>query len=265
MKNHIVLFRPDKETEDEFKICQKNITTTTSRTLVPTNSLVVGRYSVLPFYKELDQDLAANGSHLINSFSEHCWIADLQQWYPYFEDITPQTWFSLYDALQHEGPYVVKGQTNSKKFEWDTHMFAADKDKLREVYMRCMDDSLLGSQNLYVRQYIPLKRLATGLRGLPISNEHRTFFLDGEPIASGFYWSNYFDDVKNSIIEPPKSFLNEVGSRLKARFVVADVAQTESGDWILVELNDGQMSGLSEVNAEQLYLELDKRLRAKNA
>jgi hypothetical protein len=265
MKKHIVLFRPDKETEDEYQVCQKNIETYTSRTAVPPNSLVIGRYSVLPFYKELDTDLTANGSHLINSYSEHVWIADLQQWYPYFEDITPKTWFSLYDALQNEGPYVVKGQTNSKKFEWDTHMYAEDKNKLREVYMRCMDDSLLGSQSVYVRQYIPLKRLATGLRGLPISNEHRTFFLDGQPIASGFYWSNYFEDVKDNIVNPPTDFLLEIGSRLKARFVVADVAQTESGDWTLVELNDGQMSGLSEVNTETLYRELDKRLRAKNA
>lgn len=35
-----------------------------------------------------------------------------------------------------------------------------------------------------------------------------------------------------------------------------DVAQTESGDWIVIELNDGQMSGLSENNPEILYKNL---------
>ena len=42
-----------------------------------------------------------------------------------------------------------------------------------------------------------------------------------------------------------------------------DVAQTESGEWIVVELNDGQMSGLSENNPEVLYKNLTTVLRNK--
>ena len=39
------------------------------------NNLVVGRYSVLPFYEELDRDLRMVGSKLINDYDEHRWIA----------------------------------------------------------------------------------------------------------------------------------------------------------------------------------------------
>ena len=43
-----------------------------------------------------------------------------------------------------------------------------------------------------------------------------------------------------------------------ANFFVLDIAKTESGDWILVEINDGQMSGLSMCNPHQLYSKLQQ-------
>lgn len=41
-------------------------------------------------------------------------------------------------------------------------------------------------------------------------------------------------------------------------FFVMDVARTEDGKWLLIELNDGQMSGLSENNPEVLYSKLSR-------
>jgi hypothetical protein len=259
----VILFREDHDTKEEAIIAASYFAVEGNRVKVPLNSFVVGRYSVLPFYKELDRDLIDRQSRLVNSYSEHCWIADLQQWYPYFEDLTPKTWFSLQEAMADDGPFVLKGATNSKKFEWDTHMYAADKSKLAGVYSRLNDDSLVGSQAICIRKYVPLKNFGTAIRGLPITNEHRTFFLDGKVMASGYYWSSHTDLIPAEFDKPPKEFLEEIGSRLRARFVVADVAQTESGDWILIELNDGQMSGLSEVDPHELYSNLAKALDSK--
>jgi len=39
-------------------------------------------------------------------------------------------------------------------------------------------------------------------------------------------------------------------------YFVVDVAETDSGDWILIELNDGTMSGISENNPDVLYCNL---------
>jgi hypothetical protein len=111
-----------------------------------------------------------------------------------------------------------------------------------------------------VREYVPLRRLATGLNGLPISKEFRVFVLDGKILASGFYWSSHVDDLDHvpSPSEIPAAFLQEVITRVgdNIRFWVVDVAHTEAGDWIVIELNDGCMSGLSEVRAEALYCAL---------
>jgi len=39
-------------------------------------------------------------------------------------------------------------------------------------------------------------------------------------------------------------------------FYVLDIAQTAFGNWILIEINDGQMSGLSENDPDRLYYNL---------
>jgi hypothetical protein len=41
---------------------------------------------------------------------------------------------------------------------------------------------------------------------------------------------------------------------------VLDVAEKENGEFVLIEINDGQMSGLSCCNPEELYLNLKKQL-----
>jgi len=53
--------------EDELIHIKKYFNCTNSRTNIPNNSLVIGRYSVLPFYKELENDLANRKCKLINT------------------------------------------------------------------------------------------------------------------------------------------------------------------------------------------------------
>lgn len=48
------------------------------RTEVPLGSLVVGRFSVLPFYRELDMDLRSRHSRLVNSFRQHHYASRLR-------------------------------------------------------------------------------------------------------------------------------------------------------------------------------------------
>lgn len=44
-----------------------------------------------------------------------------------------------------------------------------------------------------------------------------------------------------------------------------DVARTAAGDWIVIEINDGQRAGLSEVLAGDLYPAMDRVLRQRGA
>lgn len=254
----VVLFRESIMEEPELRAAESVFLTFRERTKLAKNDLVIGRYSVLPYYQELQNDVDHVGARLINNLKQHRYIADLRNWVEDLRELTPKTWYRL-EEVDEEGPYVLKGKTNSRKFDWKTHMFAADRKAAGEVHWRLSTDGLIGGehQDIYVRKFVPLKTLLIGINNLPVSVEFRFFCAYGEVICGAFYWSNYVDDLPEvpNVDLVPREFLREVLRRIgdRAPFVVVDVAQTATGEWIVVELNDGQMSGLSENDPLLLY------------
>lgn len=233
------------------------------RTEIPLGDLVIGRMSVLPFYKELEKDINNQGGRLINTFRQHQYIADMREWCASLGELTPK----LYERLQDcpaVGPFVVKGQTNSRKFQWDTHMFAKDRRAVMEVYGRLKEDSLFLDQEIYARDYVPLQRLMTAFNGLPITKEFRFFVCNGKILTGAFYWQSHLADLKDVPMEweVPRHFLDECVRRIggNANFYALDVAKTQKGEWTVIEINDGQMSGLSCNDADKLYRALKEHL-----
>jgi hypothetical protein len=257
----VVLFRAGYDDPSEAQVISRHFPIVTNRAAVPRSSLVIGRYSVLPFYKELCADLEAVGSMLINGYREHRYLADLGNWYRDLQGLTPETWNHI-DAVPADAwPCVLKGATNSKKFEWDTKMYAKDRAAGLAVQERLQQDGLIGDQSIYIRRFVPLRQVKVENigSGPPIAREFRFFVCDGQVLCSAFYWSVFdadeLDEPYPSAGEVPKEFMQQVIERIgaNARFYVVDVAQTEAGDWIVIELNDGQMSGLSDNDPTELY------------
>lgn len=264
----VVYFRSSLAEEYEMEICKTHFSVVTQRSHIGKDKLVIPRYSALPYYKELEVDIEYNGSKLINTYREHCYVADLHNWYWDIEDLTPTTWFRLEDMPNDCGPVVLKGNTNSKKHSWNTHMFAKNREAALEVYSNLINDGLIGDQQIYVREYVPLKTFATGINGLPITEEYRFFILDGKVLTGAFYWSEHVDYLKDEFgfvpapSSVPKDFLQEVISRTSSsvRFYVVDIAKTKNDGWIVVELNDASMSGLSDNLPQELYYNMGKVL-----
>lgn len=222
------------------------------RSQIPANSMVIGRYSVLPYYGELERELATKGSILINSYSAHEYIASMNYVYD-LQGLTPRTW-DTWGNLP-EGSYVVKGRTNSRKFMWDTHMFAPTRADVPIVAARLMEDTMVRDQGLVVREYIPLVKIGEGINGLPHTNEWRIFILDGKVVAYGFYWSiaERADEFEGMVPHEGIKLALQAFERLAmgdVRFCAIDVAQKLDGGWIVIEVNDGQMSGLSTIPHE---------------
>lgn len=239
------------------------------RTMVEPGDLVICRYSALPFYQELEADLTNIGAKMINTYHQHRYIADMQNWYYDLEGLTPKTWFRASDVPMSEpGSFVLKGETNSKKFLWNTHMFAETRQDVGKVMVNLMNDGLVGSQSIYVRQYVGLKKYLDGEQGMPVTDEYRFFICDGEILSGAYYWSSHLEDIREecgvepSVDDVPQEFLQEVIRRVgdSARFWVLDVGQTKDGEWIVIELNDGQMSGLSENDPRTIYKRLSEVL-----
>jgi hypothetical protein len=214
---------------------------------------------VLPFYREVEAELGLIGCRLINSYDQHRYIADIENWYSDLKDYTPKTWFDW--CSLPDSSFVIKGRTNSRKFQWATQMFCPTKADVPLIAEVLLNDAMMNEQGLCVREYVPLKRFETGINGLPITNEWRVFCLGDKVVAGDYYWSNYPECKPCDWERLPNAawyLLNDVMGIVSqhTNFYVVDIAETERGEWILVELNDGQMSGLSMIDAKGLYKRL---------
>lgn len=279
----LILFRKSLAEEGELKIAQDyfDVVETRAEIWKHKDPLVIPRYSALPYYNELEKDVNILGGKLINSYSQHRYVADLQNWYADLADLTPRTWFRPEDVPTDEpGPFVLKGATNSRKHKWHSHMFANTRQDIGKVLCNLLDDPLIAEQGVYVRKWEDFQNFGKDLSGIPITEEFRYFCLDGKILAEGFYWSEHLELFVNKVadwLDGDKSesltFSNEVGPRRelvfeilrrikdRIRFVVVDVARHVDGCWRLVELNDGCMSGLSCVDPGKLYRNLAASLR----
>lgn len=258
----VVLFRKDWQSEEEMRTAATFFNVVERRSQVPPTSFVICRYSALPYYAELEADLAASGSVLINSFEEHRWIASFE-YYDILKKYTFESWDDRdFYKCQYDGPFVVKGRTNSKKHRWNQSMYAENKAAAVKLASELMNDMLIAEQGVIYRKYVPLKTFEIGLHGLRFTNEWRFFYLGEELLTYGYYWTNAEDPSKASMDMEGIAFANEIAAiaAQHVNFFVLDIAEKEEGGWVLVEINDAQMSGLSANEPYNLYSRLKETL-----
>jgi hypothetical protein len=247
----------------ELEAMQKHFKCVDSRVKIEPNDLVIARYACLPYYEEQAHDIDLLGATLINSYQDHRYVADLSAYYLDLEGITPKTWFSM-EEVEGDGPFVLKGETNSRKGRWRTHMFAKDRKAAGDVYWELTNDVFFQDtkQRICIRQFVPIKKYYDSINGMPITKEFRFFMYKDKVLSSAYYWSDHLDESP-SADEVPEEFIQEVARRVgnRIKFYVIDVGQLENDEWIVVELNSGQMAGLSENDPNVLYSNLEKVLK----
>lgn len=226
--------------------------------------VLVPRYSVLPFLDNIYDEFANAAVTPINSLRSLKWIMNLENWVEALGDMTPRTW-SVLAEIPQEGPFVLKGATNSKKHYWNTHMFAPNKQEAIRVYGLLAEDCMIGEQKIFIREFEPLVTLIEGINGIPVTKEFRLFFYKTTLLCSGFYWQNYVEDLPYvPAFDCPASFYTEAARRVHeasgAVFFVIDVGQKQDGSWTVIEVNQGEMSGLSCCDPEELYRNLSREI-----
>ena len=257
-----ILFRKAIRDEQEGEIAAKYFPITYNRTTCK-DQLVIGRYSCLPYYKELEEDLQFNGCRLINTYKEHRWIADFE----YYDDLriyTPESWREKHFYLcDYPGPFIVKGLTNSRKHQFNTHMYAETRQQALRVASELHNDMLIGEQEIVMRKYVPLKTFEVGINGIRFTNEWRFFYLKDMRLSYGYYWSSA-DDLSLPYMDSEGLALADKVAQIASKhatFFALDIAEKEAGGWTLVEVNDGQCSGLSENCPKTLYYNLSETLK----
>lgn len=208
-------------------------------------------------YAGLHAALAARGVTLLNSPDAYRHGHHLPEWYPLVTPLTPRTIWTT-DAAHFDlpallgrlevfggAPLILKDFVKSRKHEWLEACFipsAADAAAVERVVRRFVElqgPDLVGG--LVFRELLDLAPLATHSRSeLPLSIEYRMFVLDGRPILTGQYWEE--GDYTGE--SPPEEPFATIVRAIRSRFFTLDVARMRSGEWIVMELGDGQVSGL---------------------
>lgn len=262
-----VLFRNDgyKTTNDEEQTCMKYFQTYNFRAEVPECSLVIGRYSCLPFYYELNCDLQYRGSQLINTYNEHEYIANFDYYYD-LEKYTPKTYFDASEAYSHfkEPGMFLRGRTNSAKYL--KYSLAKTRKDFFRIDSYLYQHETISYQGIVYREYVPLEIIEESI--IPEShnfvNEWRCFFYKETLLEYGYYWSMASDEgiekANKQDLSGMLELANEIAQIVSKRttFFVLDIAKTQEGKWILIEINDGQMSGTAMCNIDKLYNNLAK-------
>ena len=259
----IVLIRTELAFQYEANIVRQYFDVIGQRCGLPKRSgCVVGRYTVLPFYRELERDLEIMGSGLINTWAQHSWIANFD-YYNDLKDYTPESWDdSNIHLCTHPGPFVVKGRLSSLKHRWKSHMFAATKRRAIELGKELAQDANVREQGVIYRKYVPLVTYQVGLHDLRYTNEWRLFYLGESRLSHGYYWSLAENVAERFLPQEALDFADAIAKTASqhTRFFTLDIAEKEEGGWILIEVNDAQTSALSENDAHSLYGNLKSAL-----
>ena len=221
-------------------------------------------------YRELYEALETRGIRLINDPDAYVHTHHLPESYPLIEEYTPRTvWiksgpFVRIDEVMallrpfDSRPIVVKDYVKSRKHEWDEAFYipsASDREAVERVVWRLVelqDEDL--NEGLVFREFIEFEPLGKHPKsGIPLTREYRIFWLDGEPI----YWTRYWEGADYGGQRPPIEQFREVAKTIKSRFFTMDIAKRLDGDWMIIELGDGQVAGLPDhADIREFYIRL---------
>lgn len=214
-------------------------------------------------YTELYENLLAKNHRLINDPMAYRNCHYLPESLRFIEPYTPKTVYKRFveteNGFSHEtirellavfgnSPVIIKDYVKSMKHLWESACFipdASDTNRAIEVienFLSWQDDDL--NEGLVVREFVPLEELAVHSKsGMPLKLEYRLFFLDGKPIGVYDYWE---EGDYSRYEKPPLVYFCDIAKNVKSRFFTMDVAKTCTGDWIIIELGDAQVSGIPE-------------------
>jgi len=216
-------------------------------------------------YRVLYQVLADKSIRLINDPDQYRHGHYLPENYPVIEGRTPRSvWLTgdlgidrIMDALTRfgEGAVIVKDFVKSRKHEWSEACFipsAADRQAVERIVGRFLE--LQGedlNEGLVFREFVEFEPIGIHTRsGMPLTEEYRTFWLDGVPID----WAPCWDEGDGRDLRPPIERFSGVAAAVRSRFFTMDLARRRDGEWMIVEVGDGQVSGLPrESDADRFY------------
>ena len=218
-------------------------------------------------YEDLYNGLLNKNIELINSPTEYTNCHYLPESYGVIEQHTPKSnWTEQINdstilelASQFDNnPIIIKDFVKSEKHNWEDACYipkASDQEHVKSVVKRFLE--LRGTslnKGIVFRQFEELEFLTDhSISGMPLTKEFRVFFYQNK-LASIF---DYWDEGNYDGEKPNLEIFEELATKINSNFFTMDIAKKKNGEWIIMELGDGQVSGLPDnANTDEFFSSL---------
>lgn len=229
------------------------------------SGLTVYRGWMMPpeMYKGFYEALEQRGIFLINTPEEYNRYHLLPGWYEDFENETAKSVWSSTNKIEDamaltkgmDGSFIVKDYVKSRKHEWYDACFIKDiqdtenASKIIGNFIDRQADSFVGG--VVLRHFEILRQIGFHENsGMPLSEEYRVFVYAGQILAIDDYWK---DKNEVNLTKDEYSWVESIARRIKSNFATVDLARKEDGSLMIMELGDGQVSGLQQLKADAFY------------
>ncbi|MBC9706536.1 MAG: ATP-grasp domain-containing protein [Enterococcus sp.] len=194
-------------------------------------------------YERMEAGFNRRSVRLLTSAEHYGTAYYFHGWYETFKHLTPRSvWFApgemdyQKDVVERcgVGPYFVKDSVKSRKHEWATACYSPTIEELPSIVQ-----NLLSLQSDATVPFIVVREFENFRAD---QGEVRIWWVEGKPVLLSPH-----PDTPSSLPVVDASFLEEVGKAVQVLgcpFTTTDVAQLTDGRWRVIEVSDGQVSGL---------------------
>lgn len=214
-------------------------------------------------YQKFYDGLLQKNIELINNPTQYKLCHYLPESYELIKDYTPKSTFKslnrkfdineFKDELSVFGnkPIVIKDYVKSQKHYWKEACYIPDASNSEQVnsvvnkFIELQDVDF--NEGLVFREFIDLEELTNhSASGMPLTKEFRIFVRNNEVMSTYKYW----DEGDYNNVKPILNRFQDVLQKIDSQLFTMDIAKKKDGEWIIVELGDGQVAGLPD-NADK--------------
>lgn len=201
-------------------------------------------------YREFFQAVSSRRYRLVSTPEQYAEVTYFPNYYSKIREASPPAvWTDTADAYLAwsrsrqlgDGPFVLKDHIKSAKHRWHDACFVPQGagreqfESIAEALQREQGSSF--HRGFVVKQYVPLRSRGTSPREYPMNEEYRLFFWHRQLLTA----SHYHDQPA---LRTNWSEFEELAGRFTAPFFSMDIAETESGAWLIVDMGAGECSSL---------------------
>ena len=213
-------------------------------------------------YQKLYSELFAKHYLLFNDVEQYVQCHHFPEYYKYISEYTSKAWWSNtwsehpYSKREEEafwhpvrnmlgdinsiGDIIIKDYVKSEKGNPD--LFILNKKLTNDEFNERVHKFVEARGKLF-NEGIVFKKVEALKRYEDKTNEWRMFFLNGELMMLG---QNSDAPARDIGIPSSKIMLEctKIAKKVNSNFCTIDIAEKEDGEWMILELGDGQVSGM---------------------